>query len=74
MTPSRGCCRWAVIGQRCAVLTSDWLQYAPRPALCLALDPELTGLALASCEAASLYQRWHFTHYNPAGLPYTDLA
>ena len=42
--------------------------------LCLAIMMGEVDLGLASCDQESLMQKWYFTHYNPGGLPYTDLA
>ena len=41
---------------------------------CLAVDDEGDGVVLTECEEGAALQQWHFTHYNPTGLPYTDLA
>ena len=32
------------------------------------------GVSLAGCDEKDSLQQWHFTHYNPSGLPYRDLA
>jgi polypeptide N-acetylgalactosaminyltransferase len=43
---------------------------------CLELRP-VDGrdvLALGACDAGSALQQWHFTHYNPGGMHYRDLA
>ena len=42
---------------------------------CLTLQPGGAGVRLAECGGGEdPRQQWHFTHYNPAGLPYRDLA
>ena len=41
---------------------------------CLTLKPGGAGVSLAECQQEDSLQQWHFTHYNPSGLPYSDLA
>ena len=42
---------------------------------CLTLKAEGEGgVSLAGCDEEDPLQQWHFTHYNPSGLPYRDLA
>ena len=41
---------------------------------CLTLKAGGAGVGLAECQQEEPLQQWHFTHYNPSGLPYLDLA
>ena len=41
---------------------------------CLRVKPGGKGVSLAGCDHQDHLQHWHFTHYNPSGLPYRDLA
>ena len=41
---------------------------------CLRVNDDLDKVLMAECDEESLYQKWYFTHFNPGGLPYTDLV
>lgn len=41
---------------------------------CLTVKAGGAGVSLAACDEEDSLQQWHFTHYNPSGLPYRDLA
>jgi len=40
---------------------------------CLAFKQD-DSLTLLPCDGSSPLQKWHFTHFNPGGMPYQDLA
>ena len=56
-----------------AILQTKLLKYSDTDQ-CLRVNDDFDKVLMAECDEDTLYQKWYFTHFNPGGLPYTDLV